>query len=246
MLHKEIIVLPGLEEMAEYLAGQISEKLATGNDEKSLNIALSGGTTPKLIFEHIVRRYKEQIKWNRIRFFQVDERCVPPDAPESNYRMILHHFLEGLNFPEDQFFRMRGENDPQEEAGRYGKILIENLPVADKWPVFDMILLGMGEDGHTASLFPGDSHVLNSLNYCEVAIHPQTGMKRITLTLPVLNRAKHLVFVVTGRGKAGIVSEIIHNQDKNIYPASWINPGKGTLTWLLDKNAATSLSKMSM
>jgi 6-phosphogluconolactonase len=241
MSHKEIIVLPGVEEMSEYLAVQINEKLAATGDGKSLNIALSGGSTPKLIFENIVIRHKVQIKWNRIRFFQVDERCVPPDDPESNYCMILHHLLSGLNFPEDHFFRIRGENDPEEEANRYEKILVENLPVADRWPVFDMILLGLGEDGHTASLFPGNNHALDSLYCCEVAVHPQTGQKRITLTLPVLNRAKQLVFMVTGKGKAEIVSEIIQNPYKNNYPASRVNTGKGMLTWLIDTEAASGL-----
>jgi 6-phosphogluconolactonase len=241
MSQKEIIVLPGVEEMAEYLARLIRDKITSVEDGKPVNIALSGGSTPKLIFENIVLRHKEKVHWDRIRFFQVDERCVPPDSPESNYRMIRKHLLDGLNIPEDHFFRMRGENDPLEEAARYGKVLVENLPVADQWPVLDMILLGLGDDGHTASLFPGDKDILSSRNCCKVAVHPLSGQKRITLTLPFLNRAKQLIFVVTGQGKADIVAEIIQNPGKNRYPASQVNPRKGILTWLIDAGAASKL-----
>jgi 6-phosphogluconolactonase len=242
MLKKEIIVLPGVEEMSEYLTGLIRDKITAGSDEKFLNIALSGGSTPKLIFENIVLRFKEQVTWDRIRFFQVDERCVPPDAPESNYHMIRKHLLDGLNIPEDHFFRMRGENDPQEEAARYGEVLVENLPVADQWPVFDLIWLGLGEDGHTASLFPEDTQALISQKSCEVTFHPQTGQKRITLSMPVLNRARQLIFIVTGKTKAGIVAEVFQNPEKNRYPASQILPRKGTLTWLIDKEASSRIN----
>jgi 6-phosphogluconolactonase len=241
MLQKEIIILPGIEEMSEYLARLIGKKTAAACDVKPLNIALSGGSTPKLIFENLVIRHKEKVKWDRIRFFQVDERCVPPDSPESNFNMIRHHLLDGLNFPEYHFFRIRGENDPQREAIRYGKIMVENLPMAGKWPVFDLVLLGLGEDGHTASLFPGNTHVLNSKNCCEVAFQPLTEQKRITLTLPVLNGASQLVFMVTGQEKAEIVAEIIQIPDKNHLPASLVNPGKGALTWLLDTDAASKM-----
>jgi 6-phosphogluconolactonase len=246
MSQKEIIVLPGVEEMSEYLVRHIRDKVTSAEDGKLVNIALSGGSTPKLIFENMVNHYKERIKWERIRFFQVDERFVPPDSPESNYLMIRKNLLDGLNIPDDHFFRMRGEIDPKEEAIRYGKIIVENLPMEGKWPVFDMILLGVGEDGHTASIFPGDIRVLNSQNYCEMAVHPQTGQKRITLTLPVLNSTRQLVFIVTGQGKTEIVSEIIQNPAKNKLPASMIKPGNGTLTWLLNADAASSLSKMAM
>jgi 6-phosphogluconolactonase len=238
MLHKEIIVLPGVKEMAEYLARLIRDKITSAEDGKPVNIALSGGSTPKLIFENIVNHHKEQVNWDRIRFFQVDERCVPPDSHESNYLMIRKHLLDGLNFQEEHFFRIRGKNEPQEEAVRYTEILVENLPMESKYPVFDLVLLGLGEDGHTASLFPGDNGVLNSLKCCEVAIHPTSGQKRITLTLPVLIHARQLVFIVTGHGKAEIVAEIIQNPDGKKLPASLADPMKGTVTWLLDMDAA--------
>ena len=238
MSNKEIIVLPGVEEMSEFLVTLIRDKVNAANKGEPVNIALSGGTTPKLIFENMVKRYKERIKWERIRFFQVDERCVPPDSPESNYLMIRKHLLDGLNIPEDHFFRIKGENNPQDEAVRYGKILIENLPMESKYPVFDLVLLGLGEDGHTASLFPGDTVVLKSQNYCEVAVHPQTGQKRITLTLPIFNHARQVVFMVTGKGKAAIVAEIIQYPEKKRLPASLVNTGKEKLTWLLNTEAA--------
>jgi 6-phosphogluconolactonase len=241
MLQKQIFVFPGVDEISDYLTRLIGDKITSTDDGKPLNIALSGGSTPKLIFENIVFRQKEQVNWDMIRFFQVDERCVPPDLPESNYLMIRKHLLDGLNIPEDHFFRIRGENEPQEEAVRYAKILVENLTMKSKYPGFDLVLLGLGEDGHTASLFPGDTVVLKSQKYCEVAVHPQTGQKRITLTLPVLNSARQLIFLVTGHGKGDIVAEIHKYPGINMFPASLVNPWQGKVTWLLDEEASRFL-----
>lgn len=237
-----VIVCKDSSGMAEYLAGFIAKKTSSLPRSAFFNIALSGGNTPKVIFEEISHRYGNQIELDRIRFFQVDERCVPPDHPESNFRMIKESLLDGLNIPADQVFRISGENDPVPEADRYGKMLSENLPKEGKWPVFDLILLGLGNDGHTASLFPGDETAIQSQRCCEVTIHPQSGRQRITLTLGVINHALDQIFLVTGREKAAIVDRILLGAMDKKFPASLVRAGKGRQIWLLDSEAAGSLT----
>jgi 6-phosphogluconolactonase len=237
-----VIVCKDSSEIAEYLAGFIAGKTSSLPRGTFLNIALSGGNTPEMIFKEISLRFGNQIDLDRIRFFQVDERCVPPDHPESNFRMIKESLLDGLNIPPDQVFRISGENDPAPEADRYGKILSENLPTDGKWPVFDLILLGLGNDGHTASLFPGDETALQSRQLCEVTNHPQSGRQRITLTLRVINHALDQIFLVTGLEKADIVARVLEGTPEKKYPASLVKAGNGRQIWLLDTEAAELLS----
>jgi 6-phosphogluconolactonase len=241
----EIRVFQSQDKMAEYLFALIDDKTKALANNTFLNIALSGGSTPKRIFETISTRYQKNTDWDQIRFFQVDERCVPPDSQDSNYKMIRQSLFDALNQPDDHFFRIRGENVPKEEAIRYSGVLAVNLPLDGKWPVFDMVLLGLGEDGHTASLFPGDDTILNSRNYCEVAVHPHSGQKRITLTLSVINNAQNIVFLVTGEQKAGIVSRVILTDNEREYPASLVRPEHGKLIWCLDNDAAKLINGTS-
>jgi 6-phosphogluconolactonase len=241
MNKKEIITFEGNCGMAGFLADFIVQEINGLPSDQFLNIALSGGNTPKAIFEQIRLHHKEKIDWHRIRFFQVDERGVPPDDPQSNYRMISESLLGGVDFPVDQFIRMRGEADPQEEAQRYAQRMKEILPSDETWPIFDLILLGLGNDGHTASLFPGDEAILISGEWCEVAQHPESGQKRITLTLPVINHARYQIFLVTGHEKAVKVNELIEGNPGKHYPASLVTPEKGDQIWLLDQHAARLL-----
>ncbi len=242
MNQKEIITFEDHCRMAGFLADFVATQINGLPPSQFLNIALSGGSTPKTIFEQIRLQHREQTDWHRIRFFQVDERCVPPDDPQSNYRMIMENLLDGLDFPDDQFIRMRGEEDPQEEAQRYGQLMKEILPSDGEWPVFDLILLGLGNDGHTASLFPGNDGILRTLQWCEVAHHPGSGQARITVTLPVINHAHHILFLVTGKEKAEIVSDVIRQKEGLSLPASLVNPASGKITWLISKEAALLIS----
>jgi len=242
MSQKEIITFEDTGGMAGFLSSFIAAQTETLTAGQLLNIALSGGNTPKTIFEKVRLQHREQINWQRIRFFQVDERCVSPDDPQSNYRMISESLLEGLGFPENQFIRMKGENDPEREATRYEELLREILPSEGGWPVFDLILLGLGNDGHTASLFPGDEAILRSLNCCEVAKHPESRQNRITLTLPVINHARTILFLVTGQEKAEVVANIFRQKIDLTLPASLVNPAFGAVTWLIGKEAALLIS----
>lgn len=241
MVKRETVVRGDYKGMAEYLAGFISEKTASLPENVALNLALSGGKTPKSVFDQMRIRYSEQINWKRICIFQVDERCVPPDDPESNSGMIRQYLLHGLGFPEHQFFRMKGESEPESEARRYGQALSDNLPHVGKWPVLDVILLGLGSDGHTASLFPDDHTLLRSERDCVVSRHPESRRMRITLTLPVINHARNQLFVVTGAEKALTVREIYSGNPDEHFPASLVAPSEGEQIWLLDKQAAMLL-----
>lgn len=207
------------------------------------NVALSGGSTPKLIFDYMAQHFGDEINWSLVNFFWVDERCVPPTDSDSNYKMTVDHLLSKIAIPEKNIFRMKGEADPVEEANRYGELLQEELELVNDIPVFDLILLGMGDDGHTASIFPQEVDLWNSNKNCEVATHPDSGQKRITLTGKLINNAESVVFLVTGENKAVKVREVTRKQgDYKNYPASLVHPNTPNLIWFLDQDAAKELN----
>ncbi len=206
------------------------------------HIALSGGSTPKLLFDYLAEHYRESIPWGDVHLWWGDERCVAPDHPESNYLMTKESLLRGVILPPGNVHRIKGENDPEEEAVRYADEMKRTIPMKDGLPVFDLIYLGLGTDGHTASIFPDRMDLLNESAVTAIAIHPESGQKRVSLTGPVINHAAKVAFLVTGEGKAEKVSEIFEQKDgSELLPASHIHPVHGDLTWYLDRPAATSL-----
>lgn len=203
------------------------------------DVALSGGSTPYRLFRRLARKHKESIDWHRVHFWWGDERCVDHDSAESNYKMAYESFLSELEIPDENIHRVRGETDPEGEAARYGNEISEMLNSREDWPVFDLVLLGLGEDGHTASIFPDRMDLLTSDHVCAVAVHPQSGQKRITLTGRVINNASTIYFLVSGEGKAERISEIMNNDEKAFsLPAYHILPVSGNLTWFLDEDAS--------
>jgi 6-phosphogluconolactonase len=228
--------------LAEKVLNLVRDSIIAGNE---FNIALSGGTTPRILFEHIAMNYKDPGIWDNVRFYWVDERCVPPDHPESNYRMAREALLRYLSHSYDHVYRMRGEEDPHAEAERYARLLHDQLPTAGDLPVFDLVMLGMGRDGHTASIFPGQMELLWTDGFCGVGIHPETGQRRITLTGKVINNAERVFFLVTGEDKANIIGRILcGNREESEYPAAHIMPVRGTLTWFIDDAAASLYRKL--
>ncbi len=218
-------------------------ELAKGREE--FHVALSGGSTPKLIFDVLRLEYKDQINWRKVHFYWGDERCVPPSDDQSNYKMTREHLLSGIEIPSENIHRILGENDPLDEAIRYGELLGTALPLSGEVPQFDLVILGMGDDGHTASIFPHEIHLWDSDRNCELAEHPDTKQKRVTITGKVINNASHVSFLVTGDTKARKVKEIIHQlAGSEIYPASRVAPISGKLSWFLDAEAAKGVTSV--
>ena len=207
------------------------------------HVALSGGSTPKLLFRHLAEKYKDTIDWSKVHFWWGDERMVPADDDESNYKMTNELLLSRVDIPEANIHRIHGEEDPSTESARYSDEIESLVPEKETWPAFDLIILGMGDDGHTASIFPNQMELLHSLDVCEVATHPSSGQKRITLTGKVLNSAEKTAFLVTGENKADRLQEIFSNSEKGrLLPAFHIHPA-GELYWFVDKAATGKLKK---
>ncbi len=229
------------------VAYKIAEKIySLASQKKSENeetfIAVSGGSTPKSLFNTLADEYSEKINWENIHFFWVDERCVPPEDQDSNYGMTKKFLFDKIEIPQENIHRIRGENIPEKEVVRYTAEIDEFLKFENTLPRFDLIILGIGTDGHTASIFPNQIGLIDSENVCSVTVHPVTEQKRITLTGKVLNNAAHIIFMVTGEDKSKIVAEILKKKSGyEKYPSAHINPLDGVNEWYLDSEAAKLL-----
>lgn len=211
---------------------------------EKVHIALSGGSTPKVVFDELADNFQDDIDWSGVHLYWGDERCVPPDHNDSNYKMTVEHLLSKIDIPEAHIHRIYGENKPEEEAKRYADLLEEQLPLENGIPQFDLVILGMGDDGHTASIFPHEIELWYSERYCEVANHPESGQQRITVTGQVINNARLVAFLVTGKSKEEKVKEILGEESgAERYPASLVKPTDGKLVWFMDEEAAAGLPK---
>ena len=235
-------VFRNTDEISEFLGNFWKQKIDELKSNKFYSIALSGGNTPIKIFNYLSENFNDKIDWSRIKFFWGDERCVPPSNNDSNYKLANDYLFRNINLDESNIFRIKGESDPIEEAKAYSKIIEANLPIANGYPKLDFILLGLGEDGHTASIFPHEIELFNSQNYCEVAVHPVSGQKRITITGKIINNAETVVIVAVGKSKADRIFEIISKTEiANNYPASLVNPINGIVNWFLDVESSSRL-----
>jgi 6-phosphogluconolactonase len=229
---------PTPEALAEALADELITLFGKSAD-KIFHLAISGGKTPNLLFMSLAEKYAHLPVWKTVHFWWVDERMVPSDDPESNYGTARKLLFSKIDIPKENIHPIKGENDPKAEALSYSHQMADALPFSNGWPVFDLILLGMGDDGHTASIFPDQLHLLESSQICEVAIHPQSKQKRITLTGSILNNAQKVLFVVTGAGKADKLKTILsYDKDAQFLPAAHINPSNGELAWFADQAAS--------
>jgi 6-phosphogluconolactonase len=227
------------EEFAAELIKTINESAAK---KQRLSVALSGGSTPEILFSLISEKYSDSTQWQYVHFFWGDERCVPPENPESNYGMTKRLLLSKIAIPLQNIHRIRGEDDPEREAVRYSEEISLNINKRDGIPMFDLVILGLGEDGHTASIFPGHPELMHSDKICEVAYHPVTMQKRITLTGGVINNAEAITFLVTGKKKQEVVEKLFKKEADSLnYPAADIVPSNGRLSWYVDKDAWSSL-----
>jgi 6-phosphogluconolactonase len=209
-------------------------------------IAISGGNTPKAMFELLadpVQPFFNQVSWDKLNLFWVDERCVPPDHEESNYRMTNQALLAKVPLSSERIHRMEGELDPEVAAARYESTIRNTFKLEGaETPTFDLIFLGMGDDGHTASLFP-HTEALDNLSNIVIANHvPQKDAWRITLTWPVINQGREVAFLIEGEGKADIIHQVfLGPYDPETFPSQLIRPASGSLILLLDSAAADKL-----
>jgi len=238
----EVKIFPKPSKVAKALAKELLA-MTQSSQQPKFHLALSGGSTPQLLFEVLAEKYADLLPWQRLHFWWGDERCVPPGSEESNFKAANDTLFSAVPVPEANIHRIHGEDDPEKEAERYSREIVHELNLRGQWPVFDLIILGMGNDGHTASIFPSQPELLQSEKICVVATHPASGQKRITLTGKVINQASRIFFLVTGEEKAGRVSEIMNNDPaaQNL-PANFVNPEHGKLIWFLDEAAASLIS----
>ena len=229
------------EEAAEAFASRLLQLVAGSGD---FHWALSGGSTPGILFDLLARDYVSRMPWPKIHFWWGDERCVPPSDAESNYQMAFNRLFRKVPVKEDQIHRIKGELPPEEACSQYSTEIRSHVKTRDALPSFDLIMLGIGDDGHTASIFPDQMDLLTSGRICEVATHPVTGQKRVSLTGPVLSNARYLYFLVTGLSKATCIARIV-NKEKSAsgLPAYHIFPsGDGRLAFFLDQDAASGIN----
>jgi len=214
----------------------------------SFRVALAGGNTPRAVYARIATdtAFASRIDWRRVQFFFGDERHVPPEHRESNFRMAREALFDRLPIRADQICRIKGEyDDPSRAAREYEATLQQQFALLPgEWPRFDLVLLGMGPDGHTASLFPGIEALTERHRLVVSSWIKKFQTSRITLTMPVLNNADAVMFMVAGQDKAEAVATVLEDPpDPLRFPAQSIQPARGDLLWLIDRAAGAGLSE---
>lgn len=210
--------------------------------ERRFAVALSGGSTPKPLYQLLATpEYASRVDWAKTLIFLVDERCVPHHHSDSNYKMIRETLLASGRIPEKNIFPTHNQDtDPQRAALQYERTMQEVFSIdATALPQFDLMIMGLGPDGHTASLFPGSKALDEQHRLCVANRVEKLDSWRITVTYPVINNADNIVFIVSGANKADMVNEIFTTHDR--YPAQGVQPKHGRLEWYLDKAAAAQL-----
>ena len=236
-MNPRIVVSSSREEAAARAADHILELLAVALGRQHLaTLAVSGGSTPKLMFEHLAGK---TFDWARVHLFWVDERIVPPDHPDSNYGMTRRALIGPLGLVDDQVHRIEGEGSPQDAAATYEGELRRFFGLASGYlPEFDVIHLGMGADGHTASLFPGDKLIADRTGIAAAVYHNQRNSHRVTLLPGVLRNARNTVFLVTGGDKAEALEGVLRGPDDPAkWPAQLAASGAIIVTWFVDRAA---------
>ncbi len=238
---------PMPEEVAKLSADLFAAKVKEAVEARGVaRIAISGGSTPRAVFELLAdpaSPYLTTIPWSQLQLFWVDERCVPPTDHESNFLMTKTAMLDKVPLPPANIHRMEGERDPEEAASRYEAEIRNSFKLEGaQTPTFDLILLGLGPDGHTASLFPHTAG-LNEMARIVIANHvPQKNSWRISLTWPVITQGREVAFLIEGEEKAEMVKTVWNGTyDPESWPAQLIRPASGRLTLLMDTAAAAQL-----
>jgi 6-phosphogluconolactonase len=249
MMLPEIQVLPDSAALARAAAERVSKIAHAAVAEKGyFSLVLAGGSTPKGLYRALAEpAFHERIPWAKTQLYFGDERCVPPDHADSNYRMAREVLLSKISLATSNVVRMPGERLPEEGAAIYESTLRQNFGLrGDQWPSFDLILLGLGDDGHTASLFPGMPALAETRRLVvasDVPGYVSPQVQRLTLTFPVLNAARHVMFLVAGEAKSEAVAAVLADSGPEYSsPASQVRPRTGQTIWFLDRAAAAVLN----
>ncbi len=228
----------------EELSRRAAEEFVRRARGRRFCVALAGGSTPRRLYQLLAGApYRAQVDWTQVEFFFGDERAVPPDHADSNFHMANETLLAQLDLRDPQIHRMRGERDDLdaaavEYANEIGKVL-GGTP-----PAFDLVLLGLGRDGHTASLFPGTAALSEGRRWVVPNLVPQLDTRRLTLTAPILNHASYLLFLVAGAEKREALAAVLEGpRDPLRFPSQLVRPERGELLWVVDRAAAAGLSE---
>ena len=248
----KITVYPDNESLVKGATDFIADQAAQAIAERGrFTLALSGGNTPKPVYARLATpEYRDRLDWSKVLIFFGDERCVPPDDPQSNYLMVKTALLDHVPLPPDNIFRIKGEESPEKAAADYTDVLQNTFggdPVGGAAPEpFDLNLLGMGDNGHTASLFPGLAAITETFRWVMPLYVEVVGMWRVTMTPVIINAARTVAFLVSGAGKADVLQRVLEGPYQPVVlPSQIIKPASGNLLWLLDEPAAAKLRRES-
>ena len=228
-----------IKALADFFVKTANEAI---NDHSHFFVALSGGNSPKKLHQLLTSKdYKDQIDWSKVYFFFGDERYVPHDHPDSNYLMAKETLLDPLNIPEEQVCKIDTSLDPASAAQDYERCICRHF---DQQPIFDLIILGLGDDAHTASIFPQTSLVWIDEELVKEVYLEDKKVYRISFTAPLINQAKNVAFLTFGANKANAIKAVLEGE-RNVaqYPAQLIKPANGTLNWFVDTAAVSLLTK---
>lgn len=244
-MNPQLRIFHDFERLSRHAANLFSEQSNRAIAERNrLLVALNGGGTPERLFQLLGSDYREQIEWSKAHIFWGDERCVPSTEEGSNYRQAYESLLSKVAIPQSNIHRVPGELDPTSASKQYAEVLKSFSDEGFDFPRFDLVYLGMGEDGHTASLFPGSPVEAHQPVIAVTANYQDRPAHRVTLTQTVFNQARMIVFMVTGEKKAETLAEVLSDRyNPAQYPAQRIDPKDGQLIWLLDDSAASKLPR---
>lgn len=246
-MRANVKILPTPDQVAQSAAAEFIRVVEDAVQHRGIcSVVLSGGSTPQSLYRLLANEpYSEQVDWSRLHIFWGDERCVPPDHPDNNAFRARRALLEHVPIPAENIHRVPTDLPPEQAAAAYEEDLLQffsTLPdqVDRTQARFDLVLLGMGDDGHTASLFPGSDPVLEYTRWVAALYVDKLAAWRVTLTPAILNRAAHVIFLVSGGGKSWTLQKVIYGSyQPDRYPAQVIQPHDGQVMWLVDEAAAS-------